>query len=359
MKRVRCRGLFKRSTVLFVVATGKLAFCLIAVALVFAPRAWANPYLVKPGERPVSLRIATCAVSGGFVHLYAALDNGLFDKYGVRLESIYIRGSGPSLAALAADEVQFLYCAADATIPGLASGIEAKLVAAPLVKLPYVLVGHKEIRRGEDLRGKTIGVTRPGDLSARLSRAVIRKFNLTTDEVTIRPIGGSQSERYQAMVAGVVHAIVVTPPLDARAKKDGFNVIYRLIDLDLPFIYSSVHASQSILRERPELVQRVVAAFAEAVHFVEKNPDRAKASIAKAMKVKDQEVLQVSYNAYAREIVDRRMTIPESAVAEAVELARQGGTKVRKKAEELYDNTFTADLEKSGFLKELWGSELK
>ena len=359
MKRVRCRGPFKRGTALFVVATGKLAFALIAVTLVFAPRAWANPYLVKPGERPVSLRIATCAVSGGFVHLYTALDNGLFDKYGVRLEPIYIRGSGPSLAALAADEVQFLYCAADATIPGLASGIEAKLVAAPLVKLPYVLVGHKEIRRGEDLRGKTIGVTRPGDLSARLSRAVIRKFNLTTDEVTIRPIGGSQSERYQAMAAGVVHAIVVTPPLDARAKKDGFNVIYRLIDLDLPFIYSSVHASHKILRERPELVQRVVAAFAEAVHFVEKNPDRAKASIAKAMKVKDQEALQVSYNVYAREIVDRRMTIPESAMTEAVELARQGGTMVRKKAEELYDNAFAAELEKSGFLKELWGSELK
>lgn len=359
MGRVRCRGHLKRNKAPFVAAIGRLAFGLIAVVLILAPRAWANPYLAKPGEKPVSLRIATCAVTGGFTHLYTALDNGLFDKYGVRLEPIYIRGSGPSLAALAADEVQFLYCAADATIPGLASGIEAKLVAAPLVKLPYVLVGHKEIRRGEDLRGKTIGVTRPGDLSARLSRAVIRKFNLTTDEVTIRPIGGSQSERYQAMAAGVVHAIVVTPPLDALAKKDGFSVIYRLIDLDLPFIYSSLHANQKILRERPEVVQKVVAAFAEAVHFVEKNPDRAKASIAKAMKVKDQEVLQVSYNAYAREIVDRRMTIPASAVAEAVELARQSGTKVRKRPEELYDNGFTAELEKSGFLKELWGSELK
>ena len=29
--------------------------------------AGANPYVAKPGERPVTLRIATCAVSGGFV----------------------------------------------------------------------------------------------------------------------------------------------------------------------------------------------------------------------------------------------------------------------------------------------------
>ena len=100
-----------------------------------------------------------------------------------------------------------------AVLPGLAAGVEAKFVASPLVKLPYVMVARKEIRRPEDLKGKSIGVTRPGDLSARLSRQVVRKFGLTTDDVTIHPIGGSQTERYQAMVGNVVQAILVTPPL--------------------------------------------------------------------------------------------------------------------------------------------------
>jgi NitT/TauT family transport system substrate-binding protein len=317
----------------------------------------ANPYAAKPGERPVKIRIATCAVSGGFVHVYTALDNGLFEKYGVRPEHIYIRGSSASLAALAADEIQFLYCAADATMPGLATGIDAKLVAAPLVKLPYVLVTRKEIRRMEDLKGKALGVTRPGDLSARLSRAMLKKFNLT-DEVTIRPIGGSQTERFQAMAGNVVQGIVVTPPLDVRAKNEGYTVLYRLIELDLPFIYSSVHVGSRTLKEKPELVQRVVAAFGEAMHFVDKNPDRAKASIAKAMRVKDEEALRVSYNVYAKEIVDPRMTVPSAAVIEAVDLVRAAGTQVRRKAEEIYDNSFVQNLEKSGFLKELWGSEL-
>lgn len=317
----------------------------------------ANPYLPKSNERSVKVRIASCAVSGGFVHLYTALDYGLFDKYGIKMEPIYIRGSGASLAALAADEIQFLYCAADATMPGLATGIEAKLVAAPLVKIPYVLVARKEVRRLEDLKGKALGVTRPGDLSARLSRAVLKKFNLT-DEVVIRPIGGSQNERFQAMAANIVQGIVVPPPLDVRAKNEGYNVIYRLIDLDLPFIYSSVHANSRILRERPEVVQRVVAGFAEAIHFVEKNPEKAKASISKAMRVKDEEALRASYNVFAKEIIDRRMIVPAAAVAEGVELVRAGGTQVRRKPEEIYDNSFVNNLERSGFLKELWGNEL-
>ena len=45
-----------------------------------------NPYLARPRERPVSIRIATCAVSGGFAHLYTALENRLFDKYGFKME---------------------------------------------------------------------------------------------------------------------------------------------------------------------------------------------------------------------------------------------------------------------------------
>jgi NitT/TauT family transport system substrate-binding protein len=325
--------------------------------LLLAVTASANPYLPKPGERPVNLRVGTSAVTGGFVHLYTGRDYGIFEKYGLKIEHIYIRGQSPALAALANDQLQFNYGAADGSLPGMAAGVDAKLIASPLVKLPYVLVARKDIRRPEDLKGKSIGVTRPGDLSARLSRQVIRKFGLTADDVTLHPIGGSQSERYQAMVANVIQAILVTPPLDVRAKNDGFNIIYRLIDLEIPFIYSSLITNYKMLRDRSETVQRMVAALAETVYFVEKNPDKAKSAIAKAMRVKDEEALQSSYNVYAKEIVDRTMIVPGKSVAEAVEIARETGTIVRKKAEELFDNSFVNNLEKSGFLKELWGNE--
>src|SRR5213594_1548367 len=247
----------------------------LLVSLFFLPfSSFANPYLVKLGERPASLRIATCAVSGGFVHLYTALDNNLFDKYGLKFEHIYIRGSAPALAALSGDEIQFVYCAADGTIPGLATGVDAKLVASPLIGLPYVLLAQKDIKRLEDLKGKSIGVSKAGDLDDRLMKTLLKKYNLTAD-VQIRPIGGSQSERYSAMMGGIIQAAPVTPPLNALGKKDGFNNIYNLKDLNLPFIYSSVHASSKTLKERPQLVQRFVAAMAESVYFVEKNPDKA------------------------------------------------------------------------------------
>src|ERR1051325_1606088 len=335
----------------FIAATS--SFCIV---LGFSG-AGANPYLAKPGETPVSVRIATCAVSGGFVHLYTAIDNGLFDKYGIKVNHIYVRGSGISLTALASDEIQFLFCAADGTIPGMATGIDGKLIAAPLVGLPYVLLARKDVKRPEDLKGKSIGVTRPGDLSFRLSRALLKKFNLTEQEVNLRPIGGSQSERYNAMAQDIIQAIIVTPPLDVRGRRDGFNLVYKLNDLHLPFIYSSVHTNSKMIQERPQLAQRVVAAFAESVQFVEKNPDKAKASVSKALKLKDADALQSSYDAYAKAIVNRKLLVPGDQVADAVELAKSETT-VRRKANEIYDNRFAEDLEKSGFLKELWGGKV-
>jgi NitT/TauT family transport system substrate-binding protein len=333
---------------------------LAAVACLVLPcLTQANPYLSKPGETPVIVRAATCAITGGFIHLYAALDNGLFEKYGMKVESVSIRGSGVALAALAADEIQFLYCAADATIPGMAAGSDAKLIASPLVGLPWVLLARKDVKRPEDLKGKSIAVTRAGDLTFRLARALLRKFNLTEDEVKLRTVGGTgQVEPFNAMHAGIAEAALVTPPLDVRGRRNGFNVVYRLNDLAVPAVYSSLHTNTKSLKERPTLVQKWVAALAQSIYFVEKNPDKGKAAVSKVLKLDDQEALQSAYETYAKLLVNRRLVVPESTVTGVIEIAREQGTNVRRKAAEMIDNRFAEDLNKSGFLKEIWGAEL-
>jgi len=332
----------------------------VALILALSPvEVQANPFLAKPGEAPVPIRIATCAISGGFMHLYTALDNRLFEKYGLKPEFLLVRGAGVSVAALTSNELQFLYCTADAIIPSLAAGAEAKMIASPLVGLPWVIIARKDIKRVEDLKGKIFIVTRPGGTPDTLIRILMKKLHYTTDDLKIRHIGGAgQTEIFNALLQDLGQATMVTPPLDARAKREGFNVIYQLDDLNLPAIYSSLFANDRIIKERPAIVQKVIAAMAEAVHFVEKNPDKAKASVSKVLALKDQESAQSAYDAYARQLVNRRITIPASRVADTIEYTRHSGANVRRKPAETYDNSFADHLEKSGFLKELWGGEV-
>lgn len=321
---------------------------------------YANPFLPKPGEAPANVRVGTCGTSGGFIHLYAALANGLFDKYGIRVENVTLRGGAVTITALATDGIQFLYCSADPQIPRMAAGAEAKIVSSLIVGLPWVLMGRSEIKRPADLKGKTIPVSRPGGLTDHLAKAVLKKHNLTTQDVKLLHIGGTgQLEPYNALLQGLADAVLVTPPLDVRAKRDGFQLIFNLQELDVPSIYSSILTNLKTLRERSLLVQRFVAAMAETIYFVEKNPDKATRALGKALSINDPEILQSAYQAYARNLVNRRMTVPGKVVAGAVEMAREEIGQVRRRADELYDNSFTDQLEKSGFLKEIWGNELQ
>lgn len=146
----------------------------VTIFLLGVGNLYANPYLLKPGEAPVAARVGTCSITGGFIHFYTALFNGLFDKYGLKVEHVTLRGGLVSLAALSADEIQFIYCSADAMIPRMAAGADAKLIGSAIVGLPWVLMGRKDIKRPEDLRGKTIAVARPGGLTDQLAQSVMK-----------------------------------------------------------------------------------------------------------------------------------------------------------------------------------------
>ncbi len=316
---------------------------------------YANPYLAKPAEPLTRVRIGTCAVTGGFIHLYSALDNRIFDKYGIRVEHVVVRGGSVAMAALAADEINFLYCNADANIARIGTGADGKLIASPLVGLPYVVLARKDIRKPEDLKGKSIGVTRPGDFTYKLAKEFLKKFNLSDKEVILSTVGGTPAERYTALTQNIFQATVIQPPLDARGKKDGFNVIYNLNDLGFPFIYSSLFTNSRTFKEKPAMVQKVIAALAESVYFVEKHPQQAMAAVGKTLRLQDADTLRSAYEAYAKNLINRRMIVPAKMVAETLELAREEGTTIRRKPNEIFDNRFVDDLDSSGFMKELWG----
>ena len=138
-----------------------ISLVLLLIGLLSIRIAHANPYLAKSGDAPINARVGTCSITGGFIHLYTALSNGLFDKYGLKIEHVTLRGGIVSLAALSADEIQFIYCSAHPMIPRMAAGADAKLIGSPIVGLPWVLMGRKEIKRPQDLKGNEISILIP------------------------------------------------------------------------------------------------------------------------------------------------------------------------------------------------------
>jgi hypothetical protein len=234
-------------------------------------------------------------------------------------------------------------------------GIDAKLVAAPLVKLPYVLVTRKEVRRLEDLKGKALGVTRPGDLSARLSRAVLKKFNLS-DEVMIRPsvaVRMSVSRRW--------------PPMWCKGSLYRRRSMFgpkRGIQRNLPAhrFGSAVHlqfgaCKLAHLAGKARTVKESWPLCGSDSTSSRRTP-KAQGSISKAMRIKDEEALRVSYNVFAKEIVDRRMTVPAWRWRKAWNLFAAGGTLGGAGRKSFMTIRSSTTLEKSGFSIVAGSSEL-
>lgn len=288
--------------------------------------------------------------------LYVAIKRGFLHKEGINLQPV-VMDSRVIVPSMASKEIAYSTGLGSAMI-GASKGLPLKVVMILGGKTHLVLVTRPEIASLKEIKGKTIGVTRPGDFTYKLAKDFLKKHNLSDKDVTLAPVGGTPTERYAALVQDVFQAILIQPPLDARGKKDGFNVIYHLSDLGAPFIYSSLFSNLKTHRERPALVQKMVAALAESVYLVEKKPELGMASVGKTLRISDAEVLQSAYDAFAKRLINRRLIVPAKMVADTIENAREEGTVIRRKANEVFDNTFAENLEKSGFLKELWGGAL-
>jgi NitT/TauT family transport system substrate-binding protein len=317
-----------------------------------------NPYLPREGEAPVPVKVATCVVSGSYVHLYNALESNLFAKYGLAVEHAFIGGTAASLAALASNDVQFLYCGVDGTLPGMAVGKQGKIVATTLLGLPYVLITRAEVRSVLDLKGRSVGVARVGDLPDRLLRILLERHALVPNEdVMIRPIGGSTPERHRAMLSDVIQGHLATAPFDVMALKEGHNVVYRLSDLGLPSVGASVHANNAVLRDNPLLVQRFVAAMAESVQRTEQDPAAARQALRRTLDLADVDALDAVYDEVNRRS-NRSLAIPMDQLGSLIGDARAEGTPVEIGGPaDIATNAYVEELQRTRFLDQLWAGK--
>ena len=122
--------------------------------------------------------------------LWMAKETGAFEKYGIDTDLIFI-SSGPIVVqALIGGDLQGGFAATNSVIAAVLGG--APLVAImSLVNRPYYrLWTQPEITSVEQLRGKTLGVSRFGSVTDNMTRMLLRKKGLD-GAVTVRQFGGT------------------------------------------------------------------------------------------------------------------------------------------------------------------------
>jgi NitT/TauT family transport system substrate-binding protein len=205
----------------------------------------------------------------------AALARGFFKQQGLQIEPILIRGGPAAIAALVSGEVDFAAIGgAQAVFRSRARGLDISIIGCTSSTTNYILLGNKQTRTVEDLRGKTIGITGAGTYSEFAMRAFLKKSNINPDkDVVLRAIGGTVL-RAAAIEKGIIAAAPFSPEDGVRLIKAGYSVISNLNEsLGIP--QNILVSRNEFLEKYPETSKRVLKAYIQGINLAKFNKREA------------------------------------------------------------------------------------
>jgi ABC-type nitrate/sulfonate/bicarbonate transport system substrate-binding protein len=216
-------------------------------------------------------------LGGSTSFFWVSYRSGAFEKHGLKLNPVYIRGSVTAIQSLLAKELSIQMEAGPAGVRAWARGAkEITLIGAVGNKLDYILIASPSIRKAEELRGKKIGVSQIGASSDFIARYAVQQLGLNPDrDVTILGTGG-MGQRWAALTGGYIDATVAQPPYTLLARKAGYPTLIDISKQDFEYPISAVITTRSFIRAEPETVMNFMRGLADGMNFYrdEKNRDR-------------------------------------------------------------------------------------
>ena len=211
---------------------------------------------LAPAQTPVRVMSGYAATSGPHAVLWIARDAGLFEKNGLRTDVAYIRSGSTMAQTLVSGEIQMSQMGGPAMLAAGVAGMDLTFVAVALNTTPIVIMGT--VSKMEELKGKSIGVTRYGSNTDISARFAIRKAGLQPE----KDVALIQLEDYPGIMGGVasgrIAAGALADPFTDVAKKLGYKEIADLAAMGLEFPFVGVVTKKSYIKDNMDTVQRFV-----------------------------------------------------------------------------------------------------
>ena len=301
------------------------------------------------------VRIGYSSISGAYTPIWVAHDAGFFTKEGLQ-DDIILIPSGTQLAQVTvAGEIDIGSLNGSSAIAAALSGADLKIIGNSGNKMVFSLYVRPEIKSVEALKGKKIGITRFGSAPDISVRYALRKYNINPDkDLTLIQLG------FMATVAaglqgGSIEGGVVSPPTQFAVDKAGFKELISITDMDFAFPNPALVAVGSIIRTKPDVINRFMRAYVRGVHKARTDREFTYKSMAKYTKINDVSVLQKAYDFYMSKVLERTPGVNMVGVQNVLDdLVKTVPAAKNAKPEQFVDMRFLETLEKSGLLKELY-----
>jgi NitT/TauT family transport system substrate-binding protein len=205
--------------------------------------------------------------------LIVAKDLGLFEKYGLNLDLLEIRGGSLLMQALIGQSVNSADVGAQAPIRAILSGANVVITGGLLNKTLYKFVTRKEIRTPSDLRGKKIGIVNFGGANEFNILMALKAWGMPPDSVSLLPSGGSLARLAAMEVEGGLDATIIPYGEAAMAAKKGFNILADLSELMEESPEKVFIADRSFMAKKRDNAKRFFQAVSESIYILRTQPE--------------------------------------------------------------------------------------
>lgn len=284
----------------FLTHHAKVRLIAVAIILLFDARGT----LARAAEAE-KLNVFYSSIAASSVAPWIPKEAGIYKKYGLDVNLIYAVGS-QAITTLIPGDTQIGQGSGAAAVPSRLSGSDVTIISTPINVIQMSLVAASDINKPQDLKGKTLGVSRFESLTDIGLRKALNELGLDPSlDIKMIQTGGVP-EILQFMQQGVVKGGVISSPTLEKAKELGYKEFLNLGETKYRYPSTALVTTDSFIRSRPQTLNRFFKATLEGLKYSKANPDFSLRVLSKYTRNGDTKLLTSAFKstvlAYVRDV---------------------------------------------------------
>lgn len=326
---------------------------LSAATISFAAVGWSQEKKLE------TLNVSYVSVSASRAPLWIAKDLGLYEKYGLDVRLVVIRGTQLPITALVSGDIQIIAAPATGSMVAAARGLPV-VVIGTFGPSTFRLVSQPSITSISELKGKTIGISQPTNTDDFTVRRLLLKFGLMPGkDVNILGTGLTESGKRMALMlqGGRFEATLATPDTiyDLESRGGKVRELADTVELGIHTSISDLSTTRDFIKNHRKKLQAFLMAFSEAIWIGKTNKDVALKVFRKYMRTDDPKRLEMMYNNYMMKQIPAKPYPMEEAILSDIENLSTIVPEFKgKKASDFMESSVLKEIESQGFFTRLY-----
>lgn len=302
--------------------------------------------------------IAHGAISNNVEPLWIAKEQGIFKKYGIDADLVFII-AGRAMQAMLAGQVPVGLVGGTHVVNANTGGGDFTMLLGLENRLDYWFLAKPTIKSAEELKGRKVGIGTPAGSASLATYVALDHLGLVPrrDNIVLLGVGGVP-ERMAALRSGTVDATSLSPEIGQQVLGEGYRVLVDLGKENVQFQSSGLVVSRALMKTNPALVENISKATVEGVAFVHKpaNKEIVQKSLGRNLRLSKPEQMEKAYQGLVAALPKKPCPSMEGMTA-VIKLMAQHGINAKAaqlKPEEQLDLSLCKRFEDSGFFKNLY-----